>query len=65
MAQDTKTVRVIPCEVYSRVCGYYRPVSGFNAGKKAEFHERKMVTTDQIFSALTAQKSQNSTTETP
>jgi hypothetical protein len=30
----------IPCEVYSRVCGYYRPVDCFNPGKKAEFEER-------------------------
>lgn len=32
---------VIDCEVYSRVCGYYRPVSGFNPGKKQEFEERE------------------------
>lgn len=29
-----------PCEVWTRVMGYYRPVSFFNAGKKGEFHER-------------------------
>lgn len=28
-------------EVYSRVCGYHRPVSNWNQGKKAEFVERK------------------------
>lgn len=28
------------CEVYSRVCGYFRPVSNWNKGKKAEFNER-------------------------
>jgi len=32
--------KVIPCEIYVRVCGYMRPVSGFNDGKKAEFHNR-------------------------
>jgi len=37
---DEKTVVVIETEVYSRVCGYYRPVSGFNLGKKAEFNDR-------------------------
>jgi len=29
------------CEVYSRVCGYLRPVSGYNLGKKEEFKQRK------------------------
>jgi ribonucleoside-triphosphate reductase len=31
-----------PCEVYSRVCGYMRPVSNFNDAKQAEWKERKM-----------------------
>jgi ribonucleoside-triphosphate reductase (formate) len=34
-------VRVIECEVYTRVVGYYRPVQQFNPGKKAEFQQRK------------------------
>lgn len=29
-----------PCEVYSRVVGYLRPVSGWNKGKKQEFLDR-------------------------
>lgn len=29
------------CEVYSRVTGYYRPVSAWNKGKREEFKERK------------------------
>ena len=33
-----------PCEVWSRVMGYYRPVSEFNKGKKSEFYERKCYT---------------------
>jgi len=28
------------CEVWSRVMGYHRPVSGFNIGKKQEFADR-------------------------
>ena len=28
------------CEIWSRVCGYYRPVSSWNRGKKEEFKER-------------------------
>ena len=34
---------VVPCEVYSRVVGYYRPVSNWNIGKKQEFKERRYV----------------------
>jgi len=29
------------CEVYSRVTGYLRPVSQWNPGKQAEYHDRK------------------------
>lgn len=29
------------CEVYSRVCGYFRPVSAWNEGKREEFKDRK------------------------
>ena len=29
------------CEVWTRVMGYHRPVTGFNVGKKGEFAERK------------------------
>jgi len=30
-----------PCEVYTRVVGYLRPVNQFNPGKQQEFRERK------------------------
>lgn len=29
-----------PCEVWTRVMGYHRPVASFNIGKKAEYAER-------------------------
>jgi hypothetical protein len=29
------------CEVWTRVMGYHRPVSAFNAGKRAEHGERR------------------------
>ncbi len=41
--KKVKKVRAIPCEVYSRVVGYYRPVSNWNIGKRQEFKERKYV----------------------
>ena len=31
-------------EVWTRVMGYFRPVSSFNTGKKGEFHEREYFT---------------------
>ena len=30
-----------PCEIWTRVMGYFRPVSAFNIGKKSEYAERK------------------------
>ena len=33
-----------PCEVWTRVMGYLRPVSEFNKGKKSEFYARKYFT---------------------
>lgn len=32
------------CEVWTRVMGYFRPVSSFNIGKKGEYAEREMFT---------------------
>ncbi len=29
-----------PCEIWTRVMGYHRPMSSFNHGKKGEFQER-------------------------
>lgn len=37
----TKKELVVPCEVYSRVVGYYRPVQSWNEGKQEEFKDRK------------------------
>lgn len=38
-----------PCEVYSRVVGYIRPVQNWHVGKKEEFKDRK--TYDKVLSA--------------
>lgn len=29
-----------PCEIWTRVMGYHRPLSSFNLGKKGEYAER-------------------------
>lgn len=31
----------MPCEIWSRPCGYMRPVSNYNPGKQQEFADRK------------------------
>ncbi len=33
-------MKKIPCEVYSRVVGYFRPVTNWNKGKQQEYSER-------------------------
>lgn len=30
-----------PCEIWTRVMGYHRPISAFNPGKLSEYKERK------------------------
>jgi len=30
-----------PCEVWTRVMGYHRPIDSFNKGKQAEHEERR------------------------
>jgi len=40
-----------PCEVYSRIVGYYRPVGQWNNGKQQEFEERKVFKLPKIPSA--------------
>lgn len=37
-----QTVKRIPCEVYSRIVGYYRPIKKWNQGKQQEFAERRV-----------------------
>ena len=34
-------MKKIPCEVYSRVVGYLRPIQNWNEGKKQEFKDRQ------------------------
>ena len=48
----TKTITITDeerqeCEVWTRVMGYYRPVSEFNIGKKSEHAERRFFMEDK------------------
>lgn len=42
LKEEMKDVHGTPCEVYSRVVGYLRPVQSWNKGKKEEFGRRKL-----------------------
>ncbi|MBN1261065.1 MAG: hypothetical protein JXB35_10330 [Anaerolineae bacterium] len=39
--QATEKEVKVPCEVYSRIVGYLRPVQNWNEGKKQEFEDRE------------------------
>ena len=41
-----------PCEIWTRVMGYHRPVSEFNKGKKSEFYTRKSFTEENALKSL-------------
>jgi hypothetical protein len=40
-AIDLEDAERQPCEVWTRVMGYHRPVASFNIGKKGEHYERR------------------------
>jgi anaerobic ribonucleoside-triphosphate reductase len=44
--ESTEDLKV-PCEVYSRIVGYLRPVQNWHQGKKQEFRERKTFRTPE------------------
>ena len=43
------------CEVWTRVMGYYRPVSEFNIGKKSEHADRSYFTEDRAMQSNSVQ----------
>ena len=45
-------VKVVQCEVWSRVVGYYRPVRDFHYGKQQEFRERHVLSNIDIERAV-------------
>ena len=40
MTMNQKPIRKVPCEIYSRVVGYLRPIQNWNKGKVQEYGER-------------------------
>lgn len=50
-------MKEIPCEVYSRISGYMRPVKQWNKGKAEEFKERRFAKVpDIIFKEISDEK---------
>ena len=41
-------MKQIPCEIYTRIVGYYRPVSEANKGKREEISQRKLYKLPQL-----------------
>ena len=39
-------MKQVPCEIYTRIVGYFRPISEANRGKREEISERKLYNGD-------------------
>ena len=46
----------VPLETYSRVCGFYRPVSGWNKAKIAEFNDRYLWFSADVEKAMNSER---------
>lgn len=53
---DLKDEERQPCEVWTRVMGYYRPVSEYNHGKKSEFYSRVCFKENKAVEGLSNQR---------
>ena len=45
---DQSSSKKQKCEVFSRCCGYYRPVQNYNKGVKQQYDERLEFSQDKI-----------------
>lgn len=41
LTEQMNAVTGTPCEIYTRIVGYYRNIKNWNPGKAAEFEDRK------------------------
>ena len=62
MSETKKRVR---CLVFSRVVGYYQPVTNWNIGKQQEFHARKEFMVDPADILAMPEKYRHDTEEPP
>jgi len=47
MKKVREKAKLVPCEIYTRVTGYFRPVNQFNKGKREEFQQRASLLDDR------------------
>lgn len=47
--KDKSLTNYKPCEVFSRVCGYFRPVQNWNKGMQQAYKDRKEFVIDNEF----------------
>ncbi len=48
LKERLRVVRGTPCETYSRIVGYFRPLKQWNAGKTEEYHDRVTFDTREV-----------------
>jgi hypothetical protein len=53
--------RKVPCEVYSRIVGYLRPIQNWNKGKQQEYADRRPYTVHSKSELETADEDQGAT----
>lgn len=51
-------VKAVRCEVYSRVCGYFRPVESWHKSKQREFELRAVLSNIDIERAVNREQEQ-------
>ena len=54
--KEWKEISRTPCEVYTRVMWYLRPVSNYNFGKKSEFYSRKYFEENKVDNSVFLRK---------
>ena len=54
----SKQIKAIRCEVYSRVCGYFRPVESWHKSKQREFELRAVLSNMDIERAVNRNEEQ-------
>ncbi len=53
---QTSLAKRVPCEVYSRIVGYLRPVQDWNEGKQQEFSDREVYQVEELARLPTAKQ---------
>lgn len=47
------------CEIFSRVCGYHRPVKNWNKGQQEQFNDRKEYNPEESLKKKIAKEKQS------